>query len=328
MEQPGSALLSGVGRGNLDLTSADFHSNPWLRLRPHREQLEDPQWARCWEEALTPDELKGKVVLDLHSGVGYRTLLAARAGAAAVYAVEPTWLAEVCTQVVTDNGFDRVVTVIQKDVGRWLVLPTATVDVILCSWVGPAGLYDSLIASVIWARDRFLTASGIVLPNRAVVHMCGASQPHVSDGAELSWEDVYGFDMSAIRPRKQPSRIVATTDYTTLTYTERVHDLDVMECSIRDASYIRSTALRSLTDDAQIEGVVASVTTHFDHCVTKPQLESGGAGSIGNVFFPLQMRNILDSSLTVRCVYCSPTKPSEHSSCEISLAFQSKGGAT
>eukprot|EP00038_Savillea_parva_P002762 m.117529 g.117529 ORF g.117529 m.117529 type:complete len:397 (-) comp10944_c0_seq3:1881-3071(-) len=312
--------------GNHELTGNDFAMDRWLRLAPYRKILDDATWCRAWQEVIASGGLAGKVVLDLHAGVGYRSLLAARAGAAAVYAVEPTWLATTCREVVAVNQCSDVVTVFQHSVGKGLSLPTPTVDVILCAWVGPAGLYDTLLDSVLWARDRFLTASGTILPNACTLSITGvALHPGTKTrGQRLDWSNVYGLDMtamqSAIQERGDPSRELDSTEHTATTETVVVHRINAMECSLRDASFSTSFTLpwtrdgvvdrgvtrgdeplrsdcRASSDTARggaprrhdTDGLVVSVAIDFDHCDAKTRYVSGQQpdAHLKNVYFSL-----------------------------------------
>jgi len=56
------------------------------RLPQLERELRDAVWVRCLKAAFE-GAVNDKVVLDLYSGLGIRALLAARAGARAVYAV-------------------------------------------------------------------------------------------------------------------------------------------------------------------------------------------------------------------------------------------------
>ena len=61
--------------------------------------LRDAVWARTVQKAINADVVRGKIVLDVYAGLGFRSLLAARCGAKHVYAVEPTCLANQARQV-------------------------------------------------------------------------------------------------------------------------------------------------------------------------------------------------------------------------------------
>lgn len=76
------------------------------------------------------------------------------------------------------------------------------VDVIISEWMGYALLYESMLDSVLIARDRFLRPGGILAPSqcRMMLGLC--------EGADIykdrvgMWDDIYGKrQRSAVRAR-------------------------------------------------------------------------------------------------------------------------------
>ena len=59
---------------------------------------------------------RDKIVLDVGCGTGILSLFAAKAGAAHVYGVECSAIAEQAEEVVRDNGFSNRVTIIKGKV--------------------------------------------------------------------------------------------------------------------------------------------------------------------------------------------------------------------
>jgi len=47
-----------------------------------------------------------------------------------------------------------------------VILPVDKVDVIISEWMGYCLLYESMLPSVLWARDKYLSSSGAMMPNR------------------------------------------------------------------------------------------------------------------------------------------------------------------
>jgi protein arginine N-methyltransferase 1 len=47
------------------------------------------------------------------------------------------------------------------------VLPVEKVDIIISEWMGYFLLYESMLDSVLWARDKYLAPNGKMLPDRA-----------------------------------------------------------------------------------------------------------------------------------------------------------------
>jgi protein arginine N-methyltransferase 1 len=61
-------------------------------------------------------------------------------------------------------------------------------------------LYESMLDSVLWARDRWLRPGGEILPDRAVMYAALIEdESYYSDKIEF-WDDVYGVDMSCVKP--------------------------------------------------------------------------------------------------------------------------------
>lgn len=54
-----------------------------------------------------------------------------------------------------------------------LTLPVDYVDIIISEWMGYFLLYESMLETVLYARDRYLRPeTGIMLPDKAVLYMC------------------------------------------------------------------------------------------------------------------------------------------------------------
>jgi protein arginine N-methyltransferase 3 len=67
------------------------------------------------------------------------------------------------------------------------------VDIIVSEWMGYALLYESMLDSVLRARDRFLRAEGIMAPSQCkmMLGLCGGSEIY-KDRVGF-WQDVYGW---------------------------------------------------------------------------------------------------------------------------------------
>jgi len=88
--------------------------------------------------------------------------LAARAGAARVYAIERTPAAEMTSLLAQSNNFADVVRVVQGDI-RAISLPEK-VDIIVSEWMGSIGVDENMLGPVLWARDHFLKPDGVLIP--------------------------------------------------------------------------------------------------------------------------------------------------------------------
>ncbi|OCH89934.1 S-adenosyl-L-methionine-dependent methyltransferase [Obba rivulosa] len=148
----------------------------------------------------TPEVFRDAIVLDVGCGTGILSLFAARAGAKRVLAVDASPIAEKAEQIVKANGLDDVITVIHGKVED-IKLPDgiAHVDVIVSEWMGYALLYESMLDSVLRARDRFLKPEGGIMAPSQCKMVLGLSEVSELFKERIGWwDDVYGFDLSVM----------------------------------------------------------------------------------------------------------------------------------
>ncbi|KAI0072207.1 S-adenosyl-L-methionine-dependent methyltransferase [Panus rudis PR-1116 ss-1] len=146
-----------------------------------------------------PEVFRDAVVLDVGCGTGILSLFAARAGAKRVFAVDASDIAEKAKRIVKDNNLEGTITVIKGKVED-IKLPDdiSKVDVIVSEWMGYALLYESMLDSVLNARDRFLKEDGIMAPSQCKM-MLGISEANEIYKDRVGfWSDIYGFDLSAM----------------------------------------------------------------------------------------------------------------------------------
>ncbi|KAI3416631.1 Methyltransf_25 domain-containing protein, partial [Psidium guajava] len=180
----------------------------------HREMISDKVRMDAYSQAIlrNPSLLSAAVVMDVGCGTGILSLFAAQAGASKVIAVEASEkMAGVATQIAKDNGLWRsrrpdgcddsckgVVEVVHsmvEELDKSIQIQPHSVDVLISEWMGYCLLYESMLNSVLYARDRWLKPGGAVLPDTATIFAAGFGKGATSIPF---WEDVYSFNMSCI----------------------------------------------------------------------------------------------------------------------------------
>lgn len=59
-------------------------------------------------------------------------------------------------------------------------------------------LYEAMLDSVLWARDRYLSKNGLMVPSYVILHIAPfADSDYITDHI-LFWRSVYGFKMSSM----------------------------------------------------------------------------------------------------------------------------------
>jgi protein arginine N-methyltransferase 1 len=130
----------------------------------HRLYLRDTHRVSAYERAISEVVTPGDVVVDLASGTGILGLLACRAGARRVYAIEEGGIAGVARQIARANGFDDRITVIRGH-SQSVAIPELA-DVVVCDQIGGFGLEADILERAKEVRTRFLRPGGTFIPRR------------------------------------------------------------------------------------------------------------------------------------------------------------------
>ena len=79
-------------------------------------------------------------------------------------------------------------------------LPVDKVDIIISEWMGYFLLYESMLDSVLYARDKYLRKGGKMLPDRAELYIAALEDSVYKEQKKSFWNDVYGVNMSCLTP--------------------------------------------------------------------------------------------------------------------------------
>ena len=69
-----------------------------------------------------------------------------------------------------DNKLEDKITII-KGIMEDIVLPVEKVDIIISEWMGYFLLFESMLDTVIKARDKYLVEGGLILPDFVTLNM-------------------------------------------------------------------------------------------------------------------------------------------------------------
>lgn len=154
---------------------------------------------QAYHGALESKVTAGSTVLDIGTGTGVMALLACRAGASRVYAIEPASAIDLARSLAAANGCgDRIRFI--RDVSTSVALPEP-VDVVVSDLRGTLPLNGGSVASLLDARNRFLAPGGTVIAesDSLWIALVGGRVHH--DHVTKRWESLPGFDFSAARAR-------------------------------------------------------------------------------------------------------------------------------
>lgn len=167
----------------------------------HDEMLRDEARCGAYARSIASNRARiaGSIVLDVGAGSGLLSCLCARAGARRVYAVEASPAAAgLCRDVIDANNLQSVVTVLEGRLEDVELPPDTLVDVVVSEWMGYLLLFESMLDSVLVARDRWLRPGGLLLPDRARLWLCPFSDSGWRRERAEVLSDVCGLNMSVL----------------------------------------------------------------------------------------------------------------------------------
>lgn len=162
----------------------------------HAALLNDRVRVAAYERAIAATVKPGDVVLDLGAGTGVMGLLACRAGAARVYAIESRGIVEIVRRIARANGLEDRIVCLHGDSAQ-IELPERA-DLAIADQAGPFGIGGGLFAAFNDARRRLLKPHGTTIPSRIDLSVGLAECPELWASVEFWEERRLGFDMSAM----------------------------------------------------------------------------------------------------------------------------------
>ncbi|GMH15458.1 hypothetical protein Nepgr_017299 [Nepenthes gracilis] len=290
-----NVLASGISKVN------EHYFGSYSSYGIHREMLSDKVRMDAYRQAIleNPSLLNGAVVMDVGCGTGILSLFAAQAGASSVIAVEASEkMARVATQVVKENGLSwsenykgddhytgivKVVHGMVEELDKSLLIQTHSIDILLSEWMGYCLLYESMLSSVLFARDKWLKPGGAILPDTATMFAAGFGR----GGTSLPfWENVYGFDMSCVGKELVEDAaetpivdIIDSGDIVTMTVVLQTFDLATMKVEDMDFTAcieLEPNSTTPMESTVWCHGVVLWFETAFTSrfCKEKPTILS------------------------------------------------------
>ncbi|KAI4380734.1 hypothetical protein MLD38_006893 [Melastoma candidum] len=250
-----------------DQTSADYYFDSYSHFGIHEEMLKDVVRTKTYQNVIYQNKFlfKDKVVLDVGAGTGILSLFCAKAGASHVYAVECSHMADMAKEIVETNGLSNVITVLKGKIEE-IDLPVARVDIIISEWMGYFLLFENMLNTVLYARDKWLVNDGIVLPDKASLYLTAIEDAEYKEEKIEFWNNVYGFDMSCIKKQAMMEPLVDTVDQNQIiTQCQLLKTMDISKMAPGDASFTAPFKLVAQRDDF-IHALVAYFDVSFTKC--------------------------------------------------------------
>ncbi|KAG8174386.1 hypothetical protein JTE90_017146 [Oedothorax gibbosus] len=251
-----------------EMTSKDYYFDSYAHFGIHEEMLKDEVRTMTYKNAMYHNKhlFRGKTVLDVGCGTGILCMFAAKAGAAKVFGIECSSIVEHAEQIVKDNHLDNIITIVKGKVEEVELPGVEKVDIIISEWMGYCLFYESMLDTVLYARDKWLKPGGMLFPDRATLFVTGIEDRQYKDDKISWWDSVYGFNMSCIRKVAITEPLVDVVDpKQVVTSSCLLKEIDLYTVKPEDLSFT-SPFLLNVHKDDYIQAFVTFFNVEFTKC--------------------------------------------------------------
>ena len=234
----------------------------------HQEMLNDA-YTYTYRDSMWQNKhlFKGKTVLDIECGIGLLSMFAAKAGAARVIGIDRSSIVDHVRKIVANNGLSDTVTIVRGTVDE-IELPHGIekVDIIISDWMGYCLFHESMLDTVLSARDKFLINGGLMFPDRAKLYICGIKDSQTIDD-KIAWLDnAYGFDMSSLSQVALTEPLVYSVDMNkVVTNYCLIKEIDIQTCTKEDIPFTSVFNIQLKKNDF-VDALVTFFDIEFSNC--------------------------------------------------------------
>ena len=250
-----------------EMTSKDYYFDSYAHFGIHEEMLKDEVRTLTYRNAMYHNKhlFRGKVVLDIGCGTGILCMFAAKAGASKVIGIECSGIVEHAEKITRENHLDDIITIVKGKVED-VEIPAEKVDIIISEWMGYCLFYESMLDTVLFARDKWLKPDGMMFPDRATLFLCAIEDRQYKDEKINWWDSVYGFNMSCIRKVAISEPLVDVVDpKQVVTNVCLLKEVDLYTVKVSDLKFSSPFHLQVKRDD-YIQAFVTFFNVEFTKC--------------------------------------------------------------
>jgi len=136
-------------------------------------------------------------------------------------------------------------------------------------------LYESMLDTVIWARDKYLAPGGMMFPDKAQLFLCAIEDSEYREDKINFWDNVYGFNMSCIKELALLEPLVDTCDpQQIISSTHQILDIDLYSVKPEDLDFSSTFELKISRED-YCHALVAYFNVEFSKSHTKLRFSTG-----------------------------------------------------
>jgi len=176
----------------------DFYFDCYGELCLQRTMVADRPRTDAFAAAIKEVVRAGDRIIDVGTGSGLLAMLAARAGAERVYALDQASVLEVAEQVVRANGLADQVEAVRCNARDFQLAEPA--DLMISEWLGHFGFAEAMFQDVMRCRVDNLRKGGRMLPSGIELKIAPVESEALydEDGPGFWRKEVHGVDFSLL----------------------------------------------------------------------------------------------------------------------------------
>ncbi|XP_055940291.1 protein arginine N-methyltransferase 3-like isoform X2 [Argiope bruennichi] len=217
----------------------NYYFSTYDHFAIHHEMLQDKVRTLAYKDAIlnNPEVFNGKRVLDVGCGTSILSMFAAKAGASFVMGVDKSDVIFQAMDIVRENGYEKIIDLFKGRVED-MPDPDQKFDIIVSEWMGYFLLFEGMMDSVIYARDKFLVPGGKIFPNRCTLSIQAVCDIEKYKEYVDFWDDVYGFKMTAMKKDViKEANVEAVKPETACCQPITIKELDLTSCQVSDTEF-------------------------------------------------------------------------------------------
>ncbi|KAL1842981.1 hypothetical protein VTJ49DRAFT_3458 [Mycothermus thermophilus] len=224
----------------------------------HETMLKDRVRTEAYRDFIYTNRhlFSGKTVLDIGCGTGILSLFCAKAGASRVVAVDNSAILDRARENIIRNGLDDIITCVKGKIEE-VTLPVEQFDIIVSEWMGYCLLYEAMLPSVLFARDKYLKPDGLLVPSHTSMWLAPVSDAEYVDDTVSWWRDVYGFDFRAMQSGIcDETRMAVMPAQSVCGSAHAFRMLDLHTCTVKDLVFTDKwrSEVKNLPEGEEVDG--------------------------------------------------------------------------
>ncbi|OII77442.1 hypothetical protein cand_009330 [Cryptosporidium andersoni] len=207
----------------------ESYFNSYSHLDIHREMILDEVRTNSYFNFITNPinsklYFKDKIILDIGTGTGILSIFATKSGAKCIVAIDAAKnILEKAKVIAQKNGLCNKINFIcgklenldlyingnevigvRKESKPPDKYQKFKCDVIISEWMGYCLLYESMLYTILNARDKYLNSMGYIFPSSVYLQICPADYHKMIDECIVPWNNkLYDLDLKELTPSLQ-----------------------------------------------------------------------------------------------------------------------------